>query len=63
LIKKKQFQKGNWILLYDSKYKNFKGKFHTCWLGPYEVARAVENGFVEIKIIDEHGTTFLVNRH
>eukprot|EP00253_Pinus_taeda_P002844 PITA_02844 len=36
-IKHKQFQKGNWALLYDSHFENFQGKLRTRWLGPYEV--------------------------
>ena len=36
-IKKKYFQSGDWALLYDSRFKNFKGKLSTRWLGPYEV--------------------------
>ena len=34
-IKEKQFQEGDWALLYDSRYKDFKGKLRTRWLGPY----------------------------
>jgi len=33
-IKKKHFQPGDWALLFDSKYKTFKGKLTTRWLGP-----------------------------
>ena len=33
-IKEKQFQEGDWALLYDSRYKYFKGKLRTRWLGP-----------------------------
>ena len=36
-IQKNQFQPGDWVLLYDSRFKIFKGKFHTHWMGPYEV--------------------------
>ena len=28
-IKKKLFQEGDWVLLYDSRYKDFKGKLRT----------------------------------
>ena len=31
-IKEKQFQEGDWTLLYDSRYKDFKGKLRTRWL-------------------------------
>jgi hypothetical protein len=36
-IKKKHFQPGDWDLLFDSRFKTFKGKLTTRWLGPYEV--------------------------
>ena len=28
-IKERKFQKGDWALLFDSKFKDFKGKFQT----------------------------------
>ena len=62
-IQKKQFQPGDWVLLYDSRFKIFKGKFHTCWMGPYEVIRIFENGAVEVKTIDGQDKIFLVNGH
>ena len=43
-IKKKNFQKGDWALLYDSRFKDFKGKLCTRWLGPYEVDTVFDNG-------------------
>ena len=33
-IKKKKFKVGDRALLFDSKFKNFKAKFTTQWLGP-----------------------------
>ena len=33
-IKKKQFQQGDLVLLYDSKFLKFPGKFKTHWKGP-----------------------------
>ena len=51
-IKQNQFNTGDWALLFDSRYKNFKGKLTTRWMGPYEVVTAFDNGSVEIKIID-----------
>jgi hypothetical protein len=36
-IKKKHFQPRDWALLFDSRFKTFKGKLTTYWLGPYEV--------------------------
>ena len=34
-IKHKIFQEGDLVLLYDSKFIKFPGKFKTHWLGPY----------------------------
>ena len=36
-IKKKQFQNGDLVLLYDSKFMKFPDKFKTHWKGPYIV--------------------------
>lgn len=62
-IKKKNFQVGDWALLYDSKIKDFKGKFTVHWLGPCEVEFVYENGSIKVKTIDELWTYFLVNGH
>ena len=43
--------------------KFLKGKFHTLWMGPYEVIRVFENGAVEFKTIDGKNSVFLVNGH
>ena len=45
-IKKKHFQPGDWALLFDSRFKTFKGKLTTQWLGPYEVVTVYDNGVV-----------------
>ena len=62
-IQKKQFQPSDWVLFYDSKFKYFKGKFYTCWMGPYEVIRVFDNGAVEVKTINGKNSIFLVNGH
>jgi hypothetical protein len=62
-IKKKSFQSGDWALLYDSRFKSFKGKLSTRWLGPYEVDTIYDNGSVNIKTIHEDQTSFVVNGH
>ena len=61
IIKHKQFQKGNWALLYDSKFENFQGKLRTRWLGPYEIDTIFPNGTVRLLTIDESKTPLLVN--
>jgi hypothetical protein len=62
-IKHKQFQKGNWALLYDSRFKEFQGKLRTRWLGPYEVDTIFPNGTVRLLTIDDSRTPLLVNGH
>ena len=63
IMKHKQFQKGNWALLYDSQFENFQGKLHTRWLGPYEVDVVFPNGIVWLLTIDDSKTPLLVNGH
>ena len=60
-IKDKVFQEGDWALLYDSKFKDFKRKMMTKWLGPYLIEKCHDNGVVQIKTINEEGIPFLVN--
>jgi len=60
-IKKKQFQKGDWALLYDSRFEKFQGKLRTRWLGPYEVDVVFPNGTVRLITIDDSRTPLLVN--
>lgn len=57
----KQFQPGDWALLYDSRHKDFKGKLRTRWLGPYAVEKCHDNGSVLIRTIDEEAIPMLVN--
>jgi hypothetical protein len=40
---KKSFNSADQALLYDSRFKNFKGKLSNRWLGPYEVDTVYEN--------------------
>jgi hypothetical protein len=63
ITKNKQFQKGNWALLYDSRFKEFQGKLRTRWLGPYEVDTVFPNGTVRLLTIDDSKTLLLVNVH
>ena len=62
-LKKKNFQQGDWALLYDSRFKNFKGKLTTHWMGPYKIDTVYDNGSIKIKTIDEQQTLLLVNGH
>ena len=62
-IKQKQFNTRYWALLFDSQFKNFKGKLTTHWMGPYEVVTTFDNGSVKIKTIDSLEVSFVVNIH
>ena len=62
-IQQNQFNTGYWALLFDSRYKIFKGKVTTHWMGPYEVVTSFDNGSVEIKTIDDSQISFVVNGH
>ena len=62
-LKKKNFQEGDWALLFDSMVKSFKGNLTTRWMGPYEIITVFYNGSVKIRIIDDEHVTFVVNGH
>eukprot|EP00253_Pinus_taeda_P035501 PITA_35501 len=62
-LKGKQFHPGDWALLYDSRYKDFKGNLRTRWLAPYTVERCNDNGLVLVRTIDEEAIPMLVNGH
>ena len=57
------FQSGDWALLYDSRFKDFKGKLCTWWMGPYEINVVFDNGTVRLVTIDDTCTSFIVNGH
>lgn len=60
-IKHKKFEKGNWALLYDSRFENFQGKLRTRWLRAYEVDTIFPNGIVRLLTIDDSRTPLLMN--
>ena len=62
-IKKKEFEEGDWALLFHSKFRDHKAKFTTHWMGPYEIVQVFENGSVKLTTIDGEGNNFLVNGH
>jgi hypothetical protein len=58
-LKKKEF-KGDKVLLYNSRFKNFgKGKKQSKWDRPYIVHSMLSNGVVSI--MDAKGDRFMVN--
>lgn len=63
LIKKKTFQKGDWVLLYDSKFQDFLGKLQIRWLCPYEIQEVQNNGTLTLTTIDESSHSLKVNEH
>lgn len=62
-IKEKKFQAGDWALLFDSKFKDFLGKFQTHWLGSYEIEDVFNNAAVRIRTIDGSKIHLPVNGH
>ena len=49
--------------MYDSRFKNFKGKLTTHYMGPYKIDTVYDNGSIRIKKIDRHQTPLLMNGH
>jgi hypothetical protein len=41
-----KFKKGDWALLYDLRFTDFKGKLMTSWLGPYIIEDFYDNGSI-----------------
>ncbi|GJZ40500.1 reverse transcriptase domain-containing protein [Tanacetum coccineum] len=58
---RKEFKKGNKILLFHSKYKFKQPKLRSRWLGPYVMKHQYAFGYVEI--YGKDGKTFIVNGH
>jgi hypothetical protein len=48
-IKKKKFQTGDLVLLYDNKFLQHPGKFRMHWLGPYMIRYVTEAGVVQLE--------------
>ena len=44
----KKLEPNDLILLYDSRFQKFLGKFKMLWFGPYRILRSFPNGFVEL---------------
>ena len=56
-LKPKTFEVKDWVLLYDSRYMKFPGKFQFRWLGPYKVTEVFPNGSVQLT--DVRGNLFV----
>jgi hypothetical protein len=42
-------QEGGLVLLYDNRHKDFPGKLHTRWMGPFRVNQVFENGSLQLE--------------
>jgi hypothetical protein len=58
-ILRRKFQQGELVLVYDSKFHLFPGKFKSRWYGPCTVRRVMENGAIEVQSPSQG--RFLVN--
>jgi hypothetical protein len=59
-LKKKEFNEGDKVLLYNSRFKTFgKGKLQSKWDGPYIIHSVLSNRAVTI--MDVKGDQFMVN--
>ena len=47
-MKPKILTADNLVLLYDSRFQKFPGKFKLHWIGPYKVKIAHDNGSLEL---------------
>ncbi|CAM8959499.1 unnamed protein product [Rhodiola kirilowii] len=59
LVLKKQFSVGDKVLLFNSKYKLFPGKFKCRWFGPYRIHRVFNDGHLEL--VDNQKNVFKAN--
>ena len=62
LISNKEFQKGQRVLLYDSRLHIFLGKLKSRWIDPFIIHQVHSNGLVEL-LNSNITDTFKVNGH
>ena len=60
-IKSKAIKEGDLVLMYDSKFAWFPGKFHMHWLGPYQVKHVTEGGATSLAKLDGTMMPTMVN--
>ena len=60
-IKSKAFKEGDLVLLYDSMFAKFPGKFCMHWLGPYQVTYVTNGGPVKLAKLNNEEIPTLVN--
>ena len=49
------------MLLYDSKFIKFPGKFKTHWLGPYQIQHITDRGAVQLSKLNGEFLPTLIN--
>ena len=49
------------MLLYDSKFVKFPGKFKTYWLGPYQIQQFTVEGAVQLSKLNKDLVPTLIN--
>jgi len=42
-------REGDLVLLYDNRHKDFPGKLHTRWMGPFRVNQIFQNGSIQLE--------------
>ena len=62
LVFHKEFQKGQRVLLYDSKLHIFLGKLKSIWIGLFTIQQVYSNGVVEL-LNSNNTRSFKVNGH
>ena len=60
-IKSKTLQIEDLVLLYDSKFIKFPGKFKTHWLGPYQIQQVTEGGSVQLSKLNGELLPMMIN--
>ena len=55
-------EKGGLVLLYDNRHKEFPGKLHTRWMGPYKVTQIYSNGSLQLEDLQGVWLDTRVNR-
>jgi hypothetical protein len=63
-LKIKKLKTGDLVLLYDTRFQKFPGKFIMQWFGPYKIYKAYENGSMELQDFEGniHSTRYNGNR-
>ena len=48
----RKFKENDLVLLYDSKFEKFHGKLQMHWLGPYVVKKVIDEGAVQLSMLN-----------